>query len=192
MKKLLLVLLMLVSPLMAQETDKEKSKIVRPVFSIFTSASVLVAHGSLGTSYAPLSVSGFEFYLGIPKIYFYTSLAYAYSLVDQTFYDPGNAIYVKGGFGGHVYNKSNWTLALNGGILISVIHQDLEMGEFFGDDFNPQGHRALLGIGGFINLRAFYHFNKDIALMLGYDLTLHSPQSAYIVLENNISIGLAF
>ena len=183
---------MLVSPLMGQEKEKEKSKIVRPVFSIFTSASVLVAHGSLGTSYAPLSVSGFEFYLGIPKIYFYTSLAYAYSLVDQTFYDPGNSIYVKGGLGGHVYNKSDWTLAVNGGVLFTVTFQDSDLGDNFWENYNPQRHKFGLGIGGFVNLRAFYHFNKDIALMLGYDLTLHSPQSAYIVLENNISIGLAF
>ena len=194
MKKYILVLLMLVSPLMGQE--KEKSKIVRPVFSVFTTGSFIVDSGDLGTVVSPLISGGIELYLGIPKIYFYTSLLYTHSLVTQDIYNYGSALNIKFGFGGHVYSNHTpskdkwWTLALNGGGLFTatVRQQDLE-GSIFDDTFNPQRHRFLYFFGAFVNLRAFYHFHEDVALMLGYDLTWYAVHSSF---ENGFTIGLAF
>ena len=190
MKKKILVLLMLVSPLMGQE--KEKSKIVRPVFSVFTTGSFIVDSGDLGTVVSPLISGGIELYLGIPKIYFYTSLLYTHSLVTQDIYNYGSALNIKFGFGGHVYSNHTpskdkwWTLALNGGGLFTVTFQQALYASIFD---NPQKHRMLWHFGAFVNLRAFYHFHKDVALMLGYDLTWYAVHSSF---ENGFTIGLAF
>ncbi len=186
---------MLVSPLMGQEKEKEKSKIVRPVFSIFTTGSFIVDSGDLGTVVSPLISGGIELYLGIPKIYFYTSLLYTHSLVTQDIYNYGSALNIKFGFGGHVYSNHTpskdkwWSLAMNGGGLFSGIWQPLDIeGSIFDDTFNPQKHHWFILFGVFVNLRAFYHFHKDVALMLGYDLTWYAVRS----FENGFTIGLAF
>ena len=194
MKKYILVLLMIVSPLMAQEKEKEKSKIVRPVFSVFTTGSFIVDSGDLGTVVSPLISGGIELYLGIPKIYFYTSLLYTHSLVTQDIYNYGSALNFKFGFGGHVYSNHTpskdkwWTLALNGGGLFTATVRQPQPINIFSDEPH-MGHRFFFHFGAFVNLRAFYHFHEDVALMLGYDLTWYAVHSSF---ENGFTIGLAF
>ncbi|MGL4367221.1 MAG: hypothetical protein ACRCTQ_02910 [Brevinemataceae bacterium] len=62
--------------------EKKKSKIVRPVFSVFTTGAFIIDSGELGTVASPLVSGRIELYLGIPKIYLYTSLLYTHQLID--------------------------------------------------------------------------------------------------------------
>ncbi|MGL4367218.1 MAG: hypothetical protein ACRCTQ_02895 [Brevinemataceae bacterium] len=174
--------------------EKKKSKIVRPVFSVFTTGSFIVDSGELGTVASPLVSGGIELYLGIPKIYLYTSLLYTHSLVIQDIYNYGSALNVKFGLGGHVYSNYTpskdkwWSLAMNGGGLFTLTAQKSNV---FDGTFNSQKHRIFFHFGAFVNLRAFYHFHKDVALMFGYDLTWYVyPELKSF--ENGFTIGFAF
>ena len=190
MKIYILVLLMIVSPLMAQEkADKRSIDYKRPVFGL---------NFELGYSIIPTAYSGLvtgivpEFYIGKNnKVYFYLQLPlqfqglYTYNQVSNLF---GLGMLL--GVGGYILeadNSNRWSLIMNGAIGGKFLFGPAGVGQGY------NGTSTILsgeGIVLYLDFLARYHITSLYSVQFGPTLTVVFP----IIPKMNITfkVGLAF
>ena len=198
MKKYILVLLMIVSPLIGQEKSeaeikneikqlssdlkvlqKEKVKFdlkKQHWFSIFTRMDGVAFHEF--SSVLPVSTSGIELFLG-SKVYFYGRLDFYFELGHNNKVSYQGGIGGVFGIGGYLLNDRDiktgkgWSVMLNGGISVK--------GAMFADLYPPvsgkkdgiRPYSNFLEIGAEISIKGIYNVHKNLGIAIGPHLAYH-------------------
>ena len=189
MKKMLLLMLLFTSPLMAQEKEARRDYYKRPVFGL---------NFELGYSIIPTAYSGLatglvpEFYIGKNnKVYFYLQLPlqfqglYTYNQISNLF---GLGMLL--GMGGYILeadNSNRWSLIMNGAIGGKFLFGPTEAGQGY------NGTSTILsgeGVVLYLDFLARYHITNLYSVQFGPTLTVVFP----IIPKMNITfkVGLAF
>ena len=194
MKKYILVLLMLVSPLMAQETAQDDIK--NPVVAI---SIQLGGVGVLATS--PLFTTGVSLELMAAKkkskAYFYMKFDTAFTPTHKSLY--GVNLHGLIGAGGYVFDNRSQKTGVGSSI---VLNGGLQFGGAipFANDSSDTLIYSLSFLGAEINTRYRYHFTPNIAIQLGLDLGgslgANFSSSSIMLVRNDFYgravVGLAF
>ena len=198
MKKMLLLILMLASPLMAQEKSEteikneikqlsselkvlQKEKIQFNLnkqhwFSIFTRMDGVVFNEF--NSVLPISTSGIELFLG-SKVYFYGRLDFYFELGHNSKVSYQGGIGGVFGIGGYLLNDRDiktgkgWSVMLNGGISIkAAMFSDLYPAVSW-EKNGADPYSNFLEIGAEINIKGIYNVHKNLGIAIGPHLAYH-------------------
>ena len=199
MKKYVLVLLILVSPLMAQEKSEQRSiDYKRPVFGL---------NFNIGYSYNLLSYSGLnvgispEFYLGAKhKVYFYLQLPLGYQYYSHKsdegalFIQPAPSIFYFGaliGLGGYILeaDRNNpLSIVMNGAFGGHLLFGPTEAGQGYNGTSTALGGA---GVIAYLDLLFRYHINEIYAVQFGPALIVNFMIPS-ITVDLSFKVGLAF
>ena len=189
MKKLLLVLLILASPLMGQETEKTDTptkaetkdpneKFRSDTVNFGLSTSFLGGGYSKGDGGLLSSVS-FEVFPTKPssKSYLYSTIQVLTPIIEPTPKNifSGVSVFAGIGFGNWVYkkidsNQKGWLVGINTAFLSGMYNQYVA-------DQDGYSSGWYFSIGATINMRVIYQLNRDFGFIIGADFTYHFPFS---------------
>ena len=200
MRKLLLLMLIITSPLMAQSkierkqlpsnvTIQQEKEIEfdwrkQHWFSIFTKIEGFYFPKFKST--IPLSTTGIEFFLG-KGVYFYGRIDFHFELGYNSNLSYENGMGFMMGMGGYVLNNRipetgiGWSLMLNIGATFKISLED------YSSPIGQQSYSHYADTGMEINLKGIYNFHKNMGITIG-------PHIAYYFSFNdempNFSFGI--
>ena len=191
MKKYLVLLLMIVSPLMGQE----KSNIKNPVMAIS------VQLGGVGVLASSLFTTGVSLELMAAKkkskAYFYMKFDTAFTPTHKSLY--GVNLHGLIGAGGYVFDNRSKETGIGSSV---VLNGGLQFGGAipFANDSSDTLIYSLSFLGAEINTRYRYHFTPNIAIQFGLDLGgslgANFSSSSIMLVRNDFYgravVGLAF
>ena len=198
MKKMLLLILLFTSPLMAQEKEARRYYYKRPVFGL---------NFNIGYSYNLLSYSGLnvgispEFYLGDKrKIYFYLQVPLGYQYYSHKsdegalFIQPAPSLFYFGvliGLGGYILeaDRSNsLSIVMNGAFGGHLLFGPTEAGQGYNGTSTALGGA---GVIAYLDSLFRYHINEIYAVQFGPALIVNFMIPS-ITVDISFKVGLAF
>ncbi|MGL4389046.1 MAG: hypothetical protein ACRCTJ_06620 [Brevinema sp.] len=198
MKKYLFALIMLASPLMAQENRKELIEYKRPVFGL----NFDLGYAFNGLSFSALTTGiSTDFYLGNKhKVYFFLQFNLGYQYYsnfpagDYFLLTPAISTFYFGayiGMGGYIFeaNQNNpWSIIMNGGVGGALLFRKVALGDGYNNTSIGLGGE---GVGVYLDLLARYHVNNNYAVQFGpaMNFTFMFPSPT---VEVTFKVGFAF
>ena len=208
MKKYILVLLMIVSPLMAQETDKKDLYIET---GIFTRIEGVMSDFHIKDP-TPVSLTALEFSVGKKHIYFYSQLRFSTTLPNwQDTYPSDSTVMVEDiaiyygrrigflvGIGGRIYDSNptsdskkftmHMNFAVGGDFALDryITRDESGWGSPYADALILQPYYTIE-----LNWMTKYYVNKNFGIQFGFNLALSGTDlSGEYVLEYDSSSDL--
>ena len=198
MRKLLLLMLIIASPIIGQEKEVRREYYKRPIFGL---------NFNIGYSYNLLSYSGLnvgispEFYLGTKrKIYFYLQLPLGYQYYSHKsdegalFIQPAPSMFYFGaliGLGGYILeaDRSNQlSIIMNGAFGGHLLFGPTEAGQGYNGTSTALGGA---GVMAYLDLLFRYHQNEIYAIQFGPALIVNFMIPS-ITVDLSFRVGLAF
>jgi len=207
-KQLLIIFLIIMSPIIAQETQQKNKKELYIETGIFTRIEGLTSQGNIEAPPVPISLTALEFSIGRENIYLYSQLRFSTVLPDYRKIKSG-IIYGRRigflvGLGGKIYDsrpdqvEKKFTMAMNLGVggdfpLDKVFH-DIPFGPPIGPFGEIVFHDYLLNnyFTAEWNWMMKYHFKKNFGLQWGVNVAISSDfyqNTNPDILSTNIDLG---
>ena len=199
MKKLLLVLLILASPLMGQEAEKKDPYIETDTVS-FTVTTSLLGAGYFKGNGGLLSQTSLEVFAGSSKkrSYLYNMIRVVTPIISPMPHNvfTGTSFTTGIGYGNWVYknlneDKKGWLINLNIAMIVDVYNSYVAK-----EDGALNGW--ISGMGVTANMRAIYQLNRNFGFVIGADISYYFPWSFITGLDKahgltgGITAGIAF